>query len=131
MRERLSQRRHAGKMERHVTERCRRRPAFVQRDRHVVVSDRDPIVELEFLLQPEHALEPFRASFRTPYRQSEMTDDSDREWNLRPHVIEEMAATVSRRLARPASPRQRLPRPRKENSVLKSRPWPSQSDTRR
>jgi hypothetical protein len=82
MLERFSQRRHVRQMERHVTECSRRRLAFVQRNRDAVVADCDATFELELLLETKRALEPFRAFFRVPHRQSEMTDHTYRKWSL-------------------------------------------------
>jgi len=59
--ERFSQRGHVRQMKRHVIDRFRRWFAFEQRDRDVVVANRDAVIEIEFLFQPQSALEPFRA----------------------------------------------------------------------
>src|SRR2546423_3116961 len=131
MGQRFSERGHARKMKRHVTERGGRWPAFVERNGHVVVSDRDPPFEFKFFLQTESALEPFRASFWTAHRESEMTDDPHREWNFAAHVIEEIAAGVERQIARLMSRGETMPMPRNKISPSGSRQSSSRSATRR
>jgi hypothetical protein len=69
-------------MKGHVTEGAWRRPAFVQSDGDVAVPNRNPAFKFKFLLQTQHALEPFRTAFRTSHRQSEMADDSGCEGNF-------------------------------------------------
>jgi hypothetical protein len=56
MRERLAQDRHVGQMKRHVIERLRRGFALEERDRDVVVADRNAVFEFKLLPQSEHAL---------------------------------------------------------------------------
>src|SRR6266403_1974617 len=76
-----------------MAESARRRLAFVQGDRHVVVPDRDPALELEFFLEAERSLEPFRASFWIAHSQSEMTHHARSEWNSLRHVSTESPGT--------------------------------------
>src|SRR5205823_6959218 len=69
----FSQRRHVWQMKGHVIDRFRRRLAFEQRDRDVVVTDSNAISEFEFLFEPQRALKPFRAFLRIAHRSSEVT----------------------------------------------------------
>src|SRR4051794_16282763 len=82
MGERSAQGCHVRQMKRHVFKRRRRWFALKQSDGHIFVSDGDAAVEFEFLLQPERALEPFRASFRIAHRKPEMTNHPNRKGNL-------------------------------------------------
>src|SRR5262245_55953938 len=62
--------------------RFRRRFSFEQRDRDVVVSNRNAIVEFEFFSQAQGALEPFRALLWIAHRQSKVANFSECEWNI-------------------------------------------------
>jgi hypothetical protein len=53
-----------------------------QRDRDIVVADRDSVFEIEFFAQPQSALEPLRAFLRIAHSQAKVTNLSKREWNF-------------------------------------------------
>ena len=77
----FSQSRHVRQMKRHVANSLRRRMAFEERDRDVVVADGDAILEVELLLESQRALEPLRTLLRIAYGQAKVTDGAESEWN--------------------------------------------------
>ena len=79
--QRFLQRRHVGKVKRHVANSFRRRTAFEKRDRDVVITDGDTILEVELLLESKCPLEPTRALLRIAHRQAKVTDGAEIEWN--------------------------------------------------
>ena len=61
-------------MKRHVLESFRVGPAFEERDRDVVIANRDSVFKFKFSAQPQYALKPARAFLRIAHGQTEMTD---------------------------------------------------------
>ena len=53
-----------------------------QRDRDIVVANRDSVFVVEFFAQSQSALEPLRAFLRIAYSQTKVTNFSEREWNF-------------------------------------------------
>jgi hypothetical protein len=53
----------------------------VQRNRNVLISDRDASVELELFLQAECTLPPCRALPRIAHSETEMSDNAKRKWH--------------------------------------------------
>src|SRR5438552_7788745 len=90
MRERFPEGRHVWQMKRHVINGFRRWLPLEQRDRDAVVADSNAFFEVEFLTQPERALEPFRALLRIAHCQAKVTHFSERERNF--HVNRDIAA---------------------------------------
>src|SRR5207244_493869 len=86
-------------MKRHVIDRFRRRLPIEQRDRDVVVADRDAIFKLKFLPQSQRALEPFRAFLRIAYSQTKVADLPKRERNFR-HVVYPLPQTMATEVVR-------------------------------
>ena len=80
--ERFSQDRHVRQMKRHVVERSWRWLSLHQCDRHVLVPDRDPIVEFELFLEAKRAPEPFRASLGASYGQTKMAYHAQSKWHF-------------------------------------------------
>ena len=77
----FSQGRQVGQMKRHVADCFRRRTAFENRDRDVVVPNGDAIFEVELLLESQRTLEPVCTLLRIAYGQAKVTDGAESEWN--------------------------------------------------
>jgi hypothetical protein len=70
-----------GQVKRHVADSFRRRTAFENRNRDVVIPDGDAILEVELLLESQRALEPLCTLLRVAYGQAKVTDGAESEWN--------------------------------------------------
>ena len=69
-------------MKGNVINRFRRRLSFKQRDRDIVISNRDATSEFKLFFQAQSILKPFRTLLRIAHSQSKVADFSKREWNL-------------------------------------------------
>ena len=69
-------------MKRHVADRTGRRPTLYESDRHMIVSHRDAVLELELLSQPQYGPEPLRAALWISNGQPEMTYSPQGKWYL-------------------------------------------------
>ena len=78
---RFSQGRQVGQMKRHVADSFRRRTAFENRDRDVVVPNGDAFLEVELLLESQRPLEPLCTLLGIAYGQAKVTDGAESEWN--------------------------------------------------
>ena len=96
MRQRFAQDRHVGQVKRHVVERFRRRLPFEERDRDVVVANRNSIFEFEFLAQTECALKPERAFLWVAHGQTKMSDHAELERDFHFHISNKRAACEKR-----------------------------------
>src|SRR6478735_3236663 len=83
--------------------RFRRRFSFKQRDRDIVVSNRDATSEFKLFFQTQSILKPFHALLRIAHSQSKVANFSERERNLHlggdvvaESVSNAMAARISR-----------------------------------
>src|SRR5690348_10373077 len=83
-------------MKRHVIDCSRRRVSFEERDRDIVIPNRNSFVEIELLLQTERALKPASAFLRIAHRESKMTDNSKLKWHLNFHIPNQRQACQKR-----------------------------------
>src|SRR5205085_7833062 len=79
-----------------MVERFRRGLSFEERDRDIVVADRDSISEFEFLAQTECALKPERAFLWVAHGQTKMSDHAELERDLHFHIPNKRAACEKR-----------------------------------
>src|SRR5256885_3600482 len=79
-----------------MVERFRRGLSFEERDRDIVVADRDSISEFEFLAQTECALKPERAFLWVAHGQTKMSDHAELERDFHFHISNKRAACEKR-----------------------------------